>query len=45
MSRLIETAGLIMKLCDEAGVSRSPSEVRHLLATKLDGACSQSTVR
>lgn len=43
--RQIRTAGLLMALCDEAGVSRSPSEVRHLIAKMLGDACSQATVR
>lgn len=38
-------AELIMELCNEAGVSRSPSAVRHRLAGVLGTACSQATVR
>lgn len=41
----LRAASLLMELCDEAGVSRSPSEVRYKLASALGGACSQSTIR
>lgn len=42
---LIETADMLMKLCDQAGVSKSPSEVRHEIASILNNTCSQSTVK
>lgn len=45
IKHLTSAAELIMALCEEAGVSKAPSEVRYQLARKLDAACSQATVR
>ena len=42
--RQVRTAELIMELCAEAGVSRSPSTVRYTLASILGDACSQATL-
>lgn len=44
-NRQLRTASLLMDLCDEAGVSRSPSEVRHLIAKVLGDSCSQATLQ
>lgn len=42
--RQVRTATLLMDLAAQAGVSRSPSEVRYEIARILGSACSQSTV-
>jgi hypothetical protein len=41
--REIRTATLIMELCDEAGVSLSPSTVRQRLAAIIGTSCSHAT--
>lgn len=43
--RQLRTAQLLMDLCDQAGVSKSPSQVRYELASLLGSACSQATVQ
>ena len=44
-NRQLRAATLLMDLCDQAGVSRSPSEVRQKLASILGSTCSQRVVR
>lgn len=43
--RAHRAAELILEHCEDAGVSKSPSQVRHELASILQSACSQSTTK
>lgn len=43
--RLFRTADLLVQLAEEAGRSKSPSQVRHEIAAAINEACSQSTVQ